>query len=112
MRSPAVVLMLTAVLAAGCGSSPSTDSSAGDNRLTQQDLASDWREGVNSKGRWFARFANPMQIAFSCDVSDAEARRYHREFRETFTESLLADFEAACERGAQDQKFYEPRRDS
>ena len=98
MRSTAIPLLLAAVLFAGCNSSTSTPDAKGEGeRLTRQALAADWRNGVSSKGRWFARFASAEQIAFGCDVSDAKARNYHRRLEGTFPTSLLRELEADCE---------------
>ena len=95
MRSLAIVLVLAAVFLAGCESS--TEEGEESEQLTRQDLAADWKRGVSSKGRWFARFASADQIAFGCNMSVAKARRYHRQLRGTFPASLLSELEADCE---------------
>ena len=95
MRFLAMSLVLAAVLFAGCESAP--ENSAESDLLTRQDLAADWKRGVSSKGRWFARFASADQIAFGCNMSEAKARRYHQELKGTFSASLLSELEADCE---------------
>jgi hypothetical protein len=100
-RSLIALVPVLAALTAGCSSSsssPSTPSHKGESDLlTREALAADWRAGVTSKGRWFARFASAGQIAFGCDVSDAKARLYHRRLEGTFPTSLLRELEADCE---------------
>lgn len=95
MRFLAIPLVLAAVLFAGCESA--TEDSAEGDLLTRQDLAADWKRGVSSKGRWFARFASADQIAFGCNMSEAKARHYHRQLKGTFPASLLSELEADCE---------------
>jgi hypothetical protein len=112
MRLGALLLVLSAVLVAGYGSSAPTTpkNSARSDQLTKKALAVNWENDVSSKGRWFARFANATQIAFSCDVTDNEARRLDQKFNSSFSAALLTEFEAACERGSSDGGFYNPSR--
>lgn len=85
------------VLASASSMGIATANAPGQPLLTSEYLKATWDGG--SYGRWAAMVQlADHQIDFSCDVTDAQARRYASAIRRPFSASLLARLEADCRR--------------